>query len=374
MSPDSTGLEAYATACQPFGMEKIVIIGAGLIGATLAFQLARSGRAVTVVEAGLPAQAASGRSFGWINAGFALSEAHFALRVAGMAAHERLARAVPGHHRASGCLWWEEAGAAFHATATRLQAAGYPLERLGRAGVLAREPALKTPPKEALFFPTEGWVDAAALTHALLAASGAQVLSGVSAQVVTKAGKVTGVSTALGSIAADQVVIAAGIGAPAILAPLGLTLPMLHRPGLMLRTAPVALRLSHILAAPEQEIRQDAEGCLLAPAAAFHQSDEGGDLADPLAQAEAAMARIGALLGLSGLQAERVVQAERPVPGDGLPVVGAVPGVVGLWLSVMHSGVTLAAIAAEGLAGEMAGRGVLPVLRPFQPVRLLHST
>jgi glycine/D-amino acid oxidase-like deaminating enzyme len=84
-------------------MEKIVIIGAGLIGATLAFQLARSGRAVTVVEAGLPAQAASGRSFGWINASFALSEAHFALRVAGMAAHERLARAVPGHHRTSGC-------------------------------------------------------------------------------------------------------------------------------------------------------------------------------------------------------------------------------------------------------------------------------
>ena len=75
--------------------ENIVIIGAGLIGATLAFQLARSGRAVTVVEAGLPAQAASGRSFGWINASFALSEAHFALRVAGMAAHERLARAGP---------------------------------------------------------------------------------------------------------------------------------------------------------------------------------------------------------------------------------------------------------------------------------------
>jgi glycine/D-amino acid oxidase-like deaminating enzyme len=354
-------------------MEKFVIIGAGLIGAALAFQLARSGRAVTLIEAGLPAHAASGRSFGWINASFALSEAHFALRVAGMAAHERLVEVLPSHHRASGCLWWEEAGAAFDATAARLQAAGYPLERLTQAGVLAREPALRTPPEEALFFPAEGWVDAAALTRALLAASGAQVLSGVSAQVVATAGKVTGVSTALGFIAADQVVIAAGIGAPALLAPLGLTLPMLHRPGLMLRTAPVGLRLAHILAAPEQEIRQDAEGCLLAPAAAFHQSDEGGNLADPLGQAEAALARIAALLGVSELRAARVVQAERPVPGDGLPVVGAVPGVAGLWLSVMHSGVTLAAIAAEGLAGEMAGQGVLPVLQPFRPARLLHS-
>ena len=337
-------------------MENIVIIGAGLIGATLAFQLARSGRAVTVVEAGVPAAVASGRSFGWINASFALSEAHFALRVAGMAAHERLAQAVPGHHRASGCLWWEEAGEAFAATADRLDAAGYPVERLTRAGVLAREPALKTPPEEALFFPSEGWVDPAVLTRALVAN-----------------GRASGVDTPLGPIMADQVVIAAGLGAPALLAPLGLHLPMLHRPGLMLRTAPVALRLAHILAAPEQEIRQDDAGRLLAPAAAFHQSDEGGNLADPLGQAEAAMARIGELLGLSGLRAERVVQAERPVPGDGLPVVGAVPGVAGLWLSVMHSGVTLAAIAAEGLAGEMAGQGVLPVLQPFQPARLLQS-
>jgi hypothetical protein len=39
----------------------------------------------------------------------------------------------------------------------------------------------------------------------------------------------------------------------------------------------------------------------------------------------------------------------------------------------MHSGVTLAAIAAEGLAGEMAGQGGLPVLQPFQPARLLQG-
>ena len=46
-------------------MEKIIVIGAGLIGASVAFELARRGRQVTVVEAGLPAAMASGRSFGW---------------------------------------------------------------------------------------------------------------------------------------------------------------------------------------------------------------------------------------------------------------------------------------------------------------------
>lgn len=357
--------------CQPLVMEKIVIIGAGIIGASLAFELARRGRAVTVVEAGLTAQAASGRSFGWINASFSLSEAHFALRVAGMAAHERLARALPGLHRTSGCLWWEEQGALFDATARRLANAGYPLERLERAQVLAREPALQHPPEEALFFPTEGWVDAAALTRALLAKSGARLLSGVEARLATNGGRVTGVTTALGPIAADQVVIAAGLGAPGLLAPLGFTLPMLHRPGLLLRTGPVDLRLTHILAAPEQEIRQEDDGRLLAPAAAFHQSDLGEDLSDPLGQAEATLSRIGAMLGLTGLKAEAIMRADRPVPGDGLPAVGPVPGVDGLWLAVLHSGVTLAAIVAETLGAEIAGQGDERLLAPFRPARLM---
>lgn len=351
-------------------MEKIIVIGAGLIGASIAWELSRRGREVTVIDAGLPAGLASGRSFGWINASFALNEAHFALRVVGMAAHQRLAARVPGLHRTCGCLWWEESGAAFDATATRLAAAGYPLERLDRAGVRARAPALKTPPDEALFFPTEGWVDPAALTHALLAASGARVLSGVTAQLWVQAGRVSGVETPLGRIAADQVVIAAGVAAPGMLAPLGLTLPMLHRPGLMIRTAPVGLRLAHILAAPEQEIRQDDQGRLLAPAAAFHQADDGGDLSDPLGQAQATLGRIGAMLGLTGLRPEAVCQAERPVPGDGLPVVG--PVAEGLWLAVLHSGVTLSAIVAEGLAGEMTGQGVLAELAPFRAERLIR--
>jgi glycine/D-amino acid oxidase-like deaminating enzyme len=351
-------------------MEKIIILGAGLIGASLAFQLSQAGRQVIVVDAGLPAGAASGRSFGWINASFSLSPAHFALRVAGMAAHDRLAQRLPGLHQPSGCLWWEETGADFAATADRLEAAGYPLQRLDRAGVLAREPSLARPPDEALYFPTEGWVDAAALTRALLAASGAQVLAGVPAEVMVTGGRASGVRTPFGNLAADQVVIAAGIGAPDLLKPLGLTLPMLYRPGLMVRTAPVARRLSHILAAPEQEIRQEADGRLLAPAAAFHQTDTGENLSDPLGQAQAAVERIGTLLGLS-VTVESVLQAERPVPGDGLPAVGRVPGVPGLWLAVLHSGVTLSAIVAATLGAEIAGQGESPLLAEFRPSRVI---
>ncbi len=49
---------------------KLLILGAGLLGACLAYRLTRAGVAVTVAEATTPASGASGSSFGWINASF----------------------------------------------------------------------------------------------------------------------------------------------------------------------------------------------------------------------------------------------------------------------------------------------------------------
>ena len=64
--------------------------------------------------------------------------------------------------------------------------------------------------------------------------------------------------------------------------------------------------------------------------------------------------------------------ADRPVPGDGLPCIGPVPGVEGLWMAVLHSGVTLGPLVAELLSSEML-RGEVPALAaPFRPDRLIR--
>ena len=43
----------------------------------------------------------------------------------------------------------------------------------------------------------------------------------------------------------------------------------------------------------------------------------------------------------------------RPIPQDGLPIVGFLPGIGGLYVSVMHSGVTLAAAVGRFAAAEI---------------------
>jgi D-hydroxyproline dehydrogenase subunit beta len=358
---------------------RFLILGAGLIGASLGFELARRKAQVTILDAGLPANEASGRSFGWINASFFLNEDHFHLRHAAMAAHRRLERDLADSgHRWTGTLWWEETGEAFDRTAATLARLGYDLAELPAREIAAREPALGQVPARALHFPAEGAVDAAHLTHRLLdaaAALGAEVWSGCPAlRLLTDGDRVTGAEAPMGRIGADHTILAVGTATPALLASAGLHLPMLPRPGLILRTRPVAPLLSHILASPDQEVRQDATGALLAPASASHQSDRTEAVTDsPGTLARATLARLSRLLPGVEFQPAAILHADRPVPGDGLPVVGPVAARPGLALAVLHSGVTLAPLVAAGLADELTGQGAGARLAPFRPDRLLSS-
>lgn len=353
---------------------RVVIAGAGLIGAAVAYRLARAGAEVTVVDGNGPASGASGHSFGWINASFFADEAHFRLRCDAIAAYHRLAQDLPGLPVTwPGCLWWEEQGEALDQMRDTLLGLGYAVEELDRARVGAAEPALADPPERALRFPQEGVADAAMLARHLLRAAaghGARIIIGTPATgIATEGGRVSGLVTEHGTIAADRVVVAAGTGSPGLVAPLGVTLPLLPRPGLLMHTQPTDLRLTHVLVAPDQEVRQLGDGRLLAPTVAGHQSDT-RDRVDtrPDQLAETALARLQTMFGEDRLMLEQVALAYRPVPQDGLPVIGAA-GPDGLYLTVMHSGVTLAALVGELAAAEVLGREGSNVLAPYRPSR-----
>lgn len=353
---------------------RILVLGAGVIGAAIAYRLAQGGADVTIIDAATPASGASGRSFGWINASFSLNAHHFALRVAAMAAHHRLAADLGDTATTwPGTLSWEETGDAQDQTFTRLGEAGYPVRRLSRTAFRVLEPAIATPPESALHFLTEGVTDLAALTRRLIAGAanhGARVLLGLPVSgVLTHGGRVSGLSTAEGDFSADRVVLAAGTGTPELLAPLGLSLPMLHRPAVLLRTQALPPVLNHILVTPRMELRQEADGRILAPTSPNHQADDAATLAlPPEALADDAARHIATLLPQSAAKWQEALRAFRPVPGDGLPVMGETP-VEGLYLAVMHSGATLAALAGELAASEILGGGAEPLLARYRPGR-----
>jgi glycine/D-amino acid oxidase-like deaminating enzyme len=348
---------------------KTVVVGTGILGASIAFRLARAGADVLAIGG---AGGATDCSFGWINASFFLDADHFRLRAEGMEAWRRLGD-VPGLDW-QGAVSWEHDAGGLEAQAAELQGYGYRVERLGANALRDRVPALSVAPEMALAFPDEGPVEPSQAASALLSRAedaGARLMIGARVEAVTeRAGRVIGVRTTWGDVAADAVIVAAGGGAPALVEPLGVALPMLTRPGAMMVSRPVPRVTDTILVAPSREIRQDATGRILAPGAVSHQGDaaEALDL-PPERMADRAKGAVEALFPGLSLDWQRIAIAHRPMPGDGRPVIGRA-GPEGLHLAVMHSGVTLAAMTGEAVADMVTGGDRFAALvSPYDPLR-----
>jgi glycine/D-amino acid oxidase-like deaminating enzyme len=86
----------------------------------------------------------------------------------------------------------------------------------------------------------------------------------------------------------------------------------------------------------------------------------------------AAAADVIPALGETRIESMRV--GVRPIPPDGLPVVGLFPGLQNLYIAVTHSGVTLALILGRLIAREVALHHPQSVLAPFRPERLTPGT
>jgi glycine/D-amino acid oxidase-like deaminating enzyme len=354
---------------------KVIVIGAGIIGAASAFELASLGADVLMLDGG-DARATEG-SFGWINASFFENSEYHALRVEGIAAYHRLQKRLDVPVRWTGGLCWEFAGDAFDAQFEALLSEGYNSETLDRAAIAALEPALGVVPERAIRFAAEGVAEPAAIAERFLEAAialGAKVARGFHVQgFLQNAGQICGVRTEQGVFEADRVLVAAGTGTEALLKDVGIALPMLHRPALVLTTKPVAWRLNHVLATDFGEVRQLPNGALMTPAAIGHQGDSAADLdAHPDVAAERSMTRLRALFPEADLQLGAMHLAHRPIPKDGFPAVGEVAP--GLYAATLHSGITLAALMGE-LIGQEILHGVSDDtarwLAPYRPARFV---
>src|SRR5580698_3354724 len=73
--------------------KRVVIAGGGIMGASIAWHLARRGAEVTLLEKTMPAAGASKDSFAWINSTFSKEPQHYyKLNLEGIAAWRRLQR------------------------------------------------------------------------------------------------------------------------------------------------------------------------------------------------------------------------------------------------------------------------------------------
>ncbi|MFE3887037.1 NAD(P)/FAD-dependent oxidoreductase [Streptomyces lydicus] len=169
--------------------ERVAVIGVGVLGASVGWNLSRLGAEVVFIDAGRPGEGVTNWSFSWVNASNKTErESYFALNVAGMAAHRELAGTIgpDAWWYPSGHLRWADdpaAQAKLLETAELLAGWNYRTEVYTGAEVRRRlEPALTMPGEDpVVFHPDEAWVHGRHLVGRLVGqavASGAELRSG----------------------------------------------------------------------------------------------------------------------------------------------------------------------------------------------------
>jgi glycine/D-amino acid oxidase-like deaminating enzyme len=346
--------------------KQVIVIGAGIIGASIAWHLAKGGARVTVVSESSAGGVATPNSFAWINASWGNPETYFRLRIRAMAEWKRLADDLQGLPLAwCGGLCFDLPADRLEAYATEHSSWGYGIERVGRERAARIEPNLAELPDFALYVAQEGVAEPVATTRALLADAerrGARIVMGTVDRLALVNGKITGAVVSGGIITADEVVIASGAGAPAIAATAGIKLPIETPPGLIVHSRPYKQLLNGLVLADRLHMRQTAEGRIIAG------SDFGGG--DPGEHPEVAARSLFAatkamLRHADGLEFDFHTIGYRPTPADGFPIVSRADDVGGLYLAVTHSGITLAPAVGLFAASEILDGKRDELLAPY---------
>ncbi len=302
--------------------QRVLIIGAGIIGASLAFHLTEAGADVRVLDANrIAGGVATPNSWAWINASWGNAPEYFRLRHNSMMKWRTLDTRVPGLNiNWCGGLLWDLADADLKAFAAERAAQGYAIRIVNASEARRLEPNLANPPEVAVHASEEGVVEPVHAVERLLAAArerGAEILPGTSVRwLIAEKGRITGVMTEEGPLAADTVVLAAGVSCKPLLKDVGLDLAMDEPPGLLVHSAPAPELLNGLVMAPELHVRQTADGRLVA-GTDFGGTDPGDDAQKA---ANELFAKVQAFVtGGEKLVLERYTIGNRPTPRDGVP-------------------------------------------------------
>ncbi len=348
--------------------KKVIVIGAGIIGASLAYHLVKAGASVAVIDA-LPKSGgvATPNTWGWINASYFNPEPYAKLRMRSMEMWQALSPIADLQVNWCGSLLWDVSADELRAYQKQHTAWGYKVQLLERDGISRIEPTLMDPPELVAYAAGEGVIEPDAAVRGFMNAAVALGASPINSQNVTgfetRGSRVFGLNTDAGLIEADEVVVAAGVGSTDLLKSIGIALPLKPSAALVVYSKPIAQLLNTMLIAPGMELRQDAGGRILIAT----------DLVDgqsPEEQAHSEILKIrGTLRGAEHLELERFAIGHRPMPQDGFPLVGRMNSIEGLYIAVTHSGITLApAIGAFG-AEDILNDHRHELLAPYPPDR-----
>jgi len=342
----------------------IVIVGAGIIGISLAYKLSqRNNTSITVLDSEFPGCGATTHSFAWVNAFGKEPRNYHTLNRRSLDMWYRLSEQLDadiGIHF-GGELRWENTQWGAKTLINRvqqLQGWGYPCRIISKDELLALEPEL-----------TPGNVIASSYSEAdihietdkfITACLNKAIENGVSINSNTQVmdfshnnGRINSVITSKSEFPCDIVILSAGVNTTHLAALVDVHIPQQCSPGIIINTTKCKKVVHHVavIHAPSINeklqhihLRQLDDGTLRIGQG----TQEGINTDDSQEHADALLDSAKTYLPIIGkASAIATPVGYRPMPIDGYPIIGFTESVSNLYITLMHSGVTLAPLVSE---------------------------
>jgi glycine/D-amino acid oxidase-like deaminating enzyme len=356
----------------------VVVIGSGIVGSAIALELQRRGATTILVDRDIQPQGASVFSFASLTAFDEPLRDVYLLKTLGMVRWRELSKLYGDDLgvRWDGEIRWAEETTAAEGLRVQIDKArgrGYPVRSISADEIQRRLPA--SAPQEVLVASLaieDGQVEPILAINVLrqhFTELGGTIRVGRASLIFDD----QRIDVRIGEerIHTSRVVVAAGAETGALLERFGWEIPMDPSPGLLVLTQPTDPIVTGAVymatgSGVAIHLRQRRDGRVV-----IGERTQDEVVRTPTiehAQQLLAQAR-ASFPALRGVDVDHFTVEWRPMPRDGMPIVGPLPGLVSVYVATAHSGVTLAPAIGELVAREIVDARAVARLEPFRPGR-----
>jgi len=385
-----TGLASKASANAEGA--HIGVIGAGIIGSSIAYNLVKQGARVTLIDRSTVGGATSHATFAWINATWAKQPRHYhRFNQLGIEAWYRLQEELSLPVKWCGSLEWFTSEPRQRRLANDIaeqQEWDEPARMIDVTEAKGLEPNARFGDAEKIAYsPRDGAVDARFASQQMVKASqklGLRLLENCGVNdVIRSENGLSVLQTTCGDVRVDKYVIATGADPKATMSLAGVEIPQRSTPGVIVITKPLPKMLNTIFVAPGVHVHQRSDGRVVlgeqdgAPDTATH-SKRLANYPTRFPSDEIALQHANRLVSTArqfipalsqDVAIEEIAIGWRPLPLDGHPVIGPSPVLPDSYIAIMHSGVSLAPIVGEMVSDELINGLNRPELAPYRASR-----
>ena len=363
---------------------RYLIVGAGIVGTSIAYALQEAGAKVTLIDKDFPAARASSKTFAWINASYPKQPFNYhLLSRLGVKTYQKWDAKLKLNVNWKGSLEWFEddfENQNMFKKVKVIQGFGSEAQIISRAEALGYEPNVLLNQKFITRSPMDGVINPVQAIKQMIQriqGKGGTVIYPVEFLGLEKNKMGITAKTSHGLIKADKIIYACGTSSNKVARGNYLKPPT---PGLIVTSKPFKQTINKILVGPGVHVYQNRDGVVIL-----------GDQGNPpsshnqrlflkpkyFPDLEISMEHGQRIVNIAthfipqfkDLAIKKVEIGWRPLPLDGKPVVGFLNDVE--YIATMHSGISLAPIVAELVRDELMFNVKSELLNDFRPQRFL---